>query len=469
MLGFNKKKKSYTVKRLVSELKKRGHTVTYMSWRGLVFSFGKKGVSVQRINGTDLKYYDYIIPKSPITKAAEESEVRLSHLYRHYFLVVKYINSFHKHALNENTTKKLAFYDKLFQHFLLSDNGVPVIPSRLYTGKQTPSSVYNKFKKPYIIKSIEGLGGKQVFLIKQRKTAKKLLEKFGLGQLLVQMYVPITQDYRVIVLGNKTIGAMKRTAPGGDFRTNVSIGGKAEKSSMSKEMQEVAIKAAKVFNAEFAGVDIIKHKGKYYVLEVNIFPGFEGFEQATGINVAKELVMYIEKKYLWSLESEFTKEEKQDIFEKLYIIEKENLEKPLLTSKSFLKTILERDLIVINKERKPIAYLTHYKKESVRRITRYGILPKYRGQRVGRRMLRALVKISKAENDTKINAVIPATNKKRQLTFKHAGFKKTNQLLEDHFGEGHDGIVFEYIVNPSKRVMGPGLTKQKTKKKKSKK
>lgn len=432
-----------------------------MSWRGLVFSFGKKGVSIQRVNGTDLKYYDYIIPKSPITKAAKESEVRLSHLYRHYFLVVKYINHFHKHALNEHTTKKLAFYDKLFQHFLLSTHDVPVVPSLLYTGKQTPKSVYDKFKKPYIIKSIEGLGGKQVFLITQRKAARKLLEKFGLGQLLVQKYVPITQDYRVLVLGNKAIGAMKRVAPGSDFRTNISIGGKAEKSSMSKEMQEVAVKATKVFNAEFAGVDIIKHKGIYYVLEVNIFPGFEGFEQATGINVARELVMYIEKKYLWSVESEFAKEDKKSIFENLYKIEKENLEKPLLTPKKFLKTVLERELVVINKERKPIAYLTHYKKDDVRRITRYGILPKYRGQRMGRRMLRALIKISKTERDLKINAVIPLSNKKRQTTFKRAGFKKTDTILKDHFGESGDGVVYEYIINPEKRVKGPGLTKQK--------
>ena len=437
-----------------------------MSWRGLVFSFNKKGVSIQRVNGTDLKYYDYVIPKSPIKSSKASNTSRLSHLYRHYFLVVKYINHYHKHALNEKTTKKLAFYDKLFQHYLLANKNVPVVPSQMYTGKQTPSTVYDKFKKPYILKSIEGLAGKQVFLIDDKNKVKKYLKKFGLGKLMVQKYIPVKHDYRILVLGNKVLGGMKRTAPEDDFRTNVSRGGAPEKVDVSKEMKDIAIKAAKVFNAEFAGVDIIKHKGKHYVLEVNIFPGFEGFEKATNINVAKELVSYIEKRYLWSIETEFIKKEKLELLDSLYKIEKENLEKPPLDKKGFKDTLLKRELLVITKEKKPIAYLTHYKKNDVRRITRYGILPKYRGQRMGRRMLRALISLAKHSGDNEINAVIPKENKKRQNTFKRMRFYKTDQIIQDHFGEGHDGIVFAYTIK-DKKTRGPGLTK--TKKKKGKK
>ncbi|MDX1535240.1 MAG: GNAT family N-acetyltransferase [Candidatus Spechtbacterales bacterium] len=464
LLGFNRKTKSYTVKKLVKELKKRGHTVNYMSWRALVFAFStKKGVSIQRINGTDLKYYDYVIPKSPIKSSKTDTEGRLSRLYRHYYLVVRYINQHHKHALNEKTIQKLPVYDKLFQYYLLSNEGLPVVTSRLYTGKQTPSSVYDKFKKPYIVKSIEGLAGKQVFLIKDKEEIPDLVKSFGLGKLLVQRYIPIKHDYRILVLGNKVIGGMKRTSADDDFRTNVSRGGTADKIEPSKEMKDIAKKAAKVFGAEFCGVDLIKYKGKFYILEVNIFPGFEGFESATKINVAEQLVSHIEKKYLWSLEVEFNKKEKKAIFKDLYKIEKENLEKPL-TEKGFKKTLKERDLIVIRKEKKPIAYLTHYKKENTRRVTRWGITPKYRGQRMGRRMLRALISISIKEGDEKINAVLPASNKKRQNTYKRAGFTKTEKL--EGFFEEDDGLVFEYKIIPSKRVKGAGLTRPKSKKKK---
>lgn len=457
LLGFNENKTSYSAKRLVAELKKRGHTVNYMSWKGLVFSFTQNGVSIQRVNGTDLKYYDYIIPKAPIFTKKTENGALLSHLYRHYLLVVKYINQHNKHALNEKTTKKIPFYDKLLQHYLLSQAGLPVVSSRLYTGLRMPASVYKKFKKPYIIKGIEGRAGRQVFLIKKSKKEKEIIKNFELGKLLVQKYMPTKHDYRIIVIGNKVMGAMKRTAKKGEFRANFSLGGSIEKVSVSKEMELLAIRAAKVFNAEFAGVDILKYKNAYYILEVNIFPGFEGFEKATEVNIAKELVAYIEKKYLWSIQTEFTKKEKKDMFLALYKIEQENLEKPL-TKKGFMKTILERELIVIKKENEPIAYLTHYQKNTTRRITRWGILPKYRGQRIGRRMLRQLVALAKQNNDKKINSVLPAENKKRQLTYKRAGFKKTEKL-EKHFTDGTSGLVFEYIIHPTKRIKGAGLTK----------
>ncbi|OGZ60986.1 MAG: hypothetical protein A2919_00590 [Candidatus Spechtbacteria bacterium RIFCSPLOWO2_01_FULL_43_12] len=463
LLGFSKKKRSYTVSRLVVELKKKGHTVNYLSWHALVFMFSKKGTDIKRAKGTDLKYYDFIIPKAPFSRGKVRKGIYLSHLYRHYLLIIDYINRHHKHVLNEKTAKKIPFYDKLFQYYLMNKKGLPIVPSILYTGTQTPDLVYKRFKKPYIAKNIEGFGGKQVLLVNRIKEVKKFIRKFGTGKLLVQKYLPVKYDYRVLTIGNRVIGAMKRTAREGDFRSNFSMGGSVEKVEISKEMEKLALKAAAVFNAEFSGVDIIKHKGKYYVLEVNIFPGFEGFERATKINVAEKLASYIEKKYLWSLQTEFSKKEKREIFEDLYRIEKENLEKPL-SKKGFLDTVMKRDLVVIKKEEKPIAYLTHYQEDGTRRITRYGISPKHRGQRMGRRILRALIRIVESGGGETINAVIPATNKKRQNTFKRVGFSKV-ETLKKLYPDGSDAFVFEYKTHPSRKVRGPGLTKTKRKEK----
>ncbi|MEX2144966.1 MAG: GNAT family N-acetyltransferase [Candidatus Spechtbacterales bacterium] len=459
LLGFSKKKRSYTVKRLVAELKKKDHTVNYLSWHAIVFMFTRKGTDIKRAKGTDLKYYDFIIPKAPFSRGKVRKGMYLSHLYRHYLLIIDYINQHHKHVLNEKTAKKIPFYDKLFQYYLMNKKGLPIVPSILYTGAQTPNLVYKKFKKPYIAKNIEGFGGKQVLLIHKIKEVKKFINKFGIGKLLVQKYLPVKYDYRVLIIGSKVVGAMKRTAKEGEFRSNVSMGGGVEKADISNEMKKIALKAAAVFNAEFTGVDIIKHKGKYYILEVNIFPGFEGFERATKINVAEKLASYIEKKYLWSLQTEFTKKEKREMFEDLYKIEKENLEKPL-SKKGFLDTILKRDLIVIKKEEKPIAYLTHYREDGTRRITRYGISPKHRGQRMGRRILRALIRITESDNDETANAVIPAMNKKRQRTFKRIGFSKI-EALKKYYPDGSDAFIFEYKTHPSKKIRGPGLTKTK--------
>jgi len=451
LLGFNKKKNNYELKNLIKEFEKRGHDVDYAFWKGLIFSFSNHGVSIKKAKGgKDLKYYDFIIPRSPLSnfsKGKQKNKLYLSHLYRHYLLLVDYTNKYGKHILNEKTSHKMLFYDKLFQHYLLSKEGLPIIPSVLYTGSNVPDTVVKKFKKPYISKSIEGSRGEQVFLIHNKSELESKIKEFGVGRMLIQKKISAGFDFRIIVIGNKVIGGMKRTAQEGEFRSNTSLGGYVEPIKISTELKNLAKKAARVFNAEFAGVDVIRDQGKYYILEVNIFPMFEGFEKATNINVAKELVAHIEKKYLWTIENELTKKEKRGIFDNLYRIEKgnpEQKEEPF-TKKDFLDTILKRDLIAIYKNQKPIAYMTHYKAGNIRRITRMGILEQFREQRMGRRMIRELIKISKADKNKTINVIVPKNNKKRRLSFKKAGFKKKSTKSK-YFATGVDGIVYEYKI-----------------------
>lgn len=458
-MGFAKKSSSYEIKSLIRELKKRGHEVNYVYWSGLVFSFAHQGVSIKKVKGRDLKYYDYIIPRAPVSVGRKKSEARvyLSHLYRHYMLIVDYINQYHKHILNEKTTKMMPFYDKLFQHYLLAKNGLPVITSLLYTGRQLPDSVYKKFTAPYVVKSIEGSRGRQIFLINKKKEIAPLIEEFGLGRVLVQKYIPTNHDYRIIVIGNKVIGGMKRIAAPGEFRSNFSLGGRTERVKITQEMSGLALKAARIFNAEFAGVDIMEHKGKYYILEVNIFSGFEGFEVATKINVAEKLAAYIEKKYLWSIANP-PRKERLALLEELYEIEKANLEKSL-SKKKFREELKKRELIVVSKEHKPIAYLAHYqdKEARARYVSRLVVHPQYMGQRIGRRMLRELITIVKKEKDRKIQETVMSTNTRRQQSFARAGFKKT-KTIKNHFAKGVDGIVFQYKITPTKKVKGAGLT-----------
>lgn len=468
LLGFSQKETNYEIKSLLKELKGRGHVVHYVFWSGLVFSFSKKdGVVIKKVrDGRDLKYYDYIIPRSPVATGGpsqkKSQRLYLSHLYRHYLLIVDYINKYYKHILNEKTAKRMLFYDKLFQHYLLAKHGLPVISSLLYTGRQLPDSVYSRFKTPYILKSIEGSRGRQVFLVDDKKEIGPRIKEFGRGKLLVQRYLPSKQDYRIIVIGNRVVGSMKRVAAEGEFRANVSLGGTVESVKVSKELRQLALRAAKVFNAEFAGVDVMKYKGRYYLLEVNIFPMFAGFEEATGINVAKELVQYIEKRYLWSIDTSMDKKERLEMLDKLYKIEKDKKGEPPLLKTKLREELKKRELIVIKKEGKPIAFLLHYRKGKTRRITHLVVAPKYLGQRLGRRMLQALVHIAKNEGDKRIRAVVPISNKKRQQSFKKAGFKKRG-TLRDHYADGRDGYAFEYNVAAKKRVKGTGLTKTKEK------
>lgn len=95
-------------------------------------------------------------------------------------------------------------------------------------------------------------------------------------------------DYRVYIVGEKIVGAMKRTARAGEFRTNVAEGGVV--SDVTDELpgavKRMAHKAANTVGLDYAGVDIIERDDEWFVLEVNPTAGFRGLFEATGVSPA---------------------------------------------------------------------------------------------------------------------------------------------------------------------------------------
>ena len=119
------------------------------------------------------------------------------------------------------------------------------------------------------------------------------------ANILIQEFVSESsgQDIRAIVVGDKVVASMKRIAKPGEFRSNVHLGGKVEDYTLTAQEKESAIKAAKVLGLSVAGVDLIKSNRGPLVLEVNSSPGLEGIERATGIDVADEIIKYLEEQY----------------------------------------------------------------------------------------------------------------------------------------------------------------------------
>jgi glutathione synthase/RimK-type ligase-like ATP-grasp enzyme len=87
---------------------------------------------------------------------------------------------------------------------------------------------------------------------------------------------------------------MKRSATGDEFRSNFSLGGRVEPWNLSENDKVLAEKVANVCGLDYCGVDIMKDdEGNSFILEVNRQCQFKGFEQSTGINVAKAVVELI--------------------------------------------------------------------------------------------------------------------------------------------------------------------------------
>jgi RimK family alpha-L-glutamate ligase len=102
------------------------------------------------------------------------------------------------------------------------------------------------------------------------------------------------RDVRAFVVGDRVIGAIRRTAPDGEWRTNVSRGGGAEPVQLAPAWCALALRAARAVGADYAGVDLLPSAdGTVYVLEVNGIPGWAGLQQATGLDVAGAIIEHV--------------------------------------------------------------------------------------------------------------------------------------------------------------------------------
>jgi ribosomal protein S6--L-glutamate ligase len=152
---------------------------------------------------------------------------------------------------------------------------------------------------PCIIKLLEGTQGIGVILAESKKVATSVIEAFLKldAAMLVQEFIKEAKgaDIRAFVIDGQVVGAMKRQAKEGEFRSNLHRGGTAELIQLSAEERATAIKAAKKLGLGIAGVDMLQSERGPLVMEVNSSPGLEGIQRATGIDIAGKIIEYVER------------------------------------------------------------------------------------------------------------------------------------------------------------------------------
>ena len=98
---------------------------------------------------------------------------------------------------------------------------------------------------------------------------------------------------RALVVGDRVVAAMRRSAQGDEFRSNVHRGGTTEALAITPEYERTAVRAAQIMGLRVAGVDMLEGAEGPLVMEVNSSPGLEGIETATGLDVAGAIVDYV--------------------------------------------------------------------------------------------------------------------------------------------------------------------------------
>jgi ribosomal protein S6--L-glutamate ligase len=147
---------------------------------------------------------------------------------------------------------------------------------------------------PAILKLLQGTQGVGVMIAHSEAEVTSILGTlWDLGQeILLQEFIAESKgrDLRALVVGERVVGAMRREAKRGDFRSNLHRGGAGTAVELPREYAEAAVRAAQVLGLDVAGVDLLESKAGPTVLELNSSPGFEGLEKATGLDIASEIV-----------------------------------------------------------------------------------------------------------------------------------------------------------------------------------
>jgi ribosomal protein S6--L-glutamate ligase len=152
---------------------------------------------------------------------------------------------------------------------------------------------------PLVIKLLEGTQGIGVVLAETTKAAQSVIEAFhGLdADILIQEFIKESRgaDIRAFVVNGRIVGAMKRQAKDGEFRSNLHRGGTSSLINLTMKERYTALKAAKVLGLSVAGVDMLQSKRGPLIMEVNSSPGLEGIERATGEDIAGKIIEFVEQ------------------------------------------------------------------------------------------------------------------------------------------------------------------------------
>ncbi len=276
----------YSTRRLVEAGEKRGHNMVVLDHTkcDIVIERKKPQVFYQ---GEEIKDIDAIIPRIGASVTFYGTAVVRQ------FEMMKVFTTTESQALVRSR-------DKLRSLQILSRAGLH-LPKTAFTNfsKSVSNIIAQVGGAPCVIKLLEGTQGVGVVLAETKSAAESVLEAFqGLkARVIVQEYVKEAKgaDIRAFVVDGVVVGAMKRQAKEGEFRSNLHRGGSATIIELSEEEENAALKAAKAMSLSIAGVDMLQSNTGPKIMEVNSSPGLEGIESATGKDIANTIIRFIER------------------------------------------------------------------------------------------------------------------------------------------------------------------------------
>jgi len=284
---LSRNKNLYSTARLVQAAQERGHECVVLDHLKCYVGMSK-GKTTIHYNGQDVSDVDAIVPRIGASVTFYGTAI-----VRH-FEMMGVFSANESQAINRSR-------DKLRSMQILARAGIGMpITGFARTANDVGDLIRMVGGTPLVIKLLEGTQGIGVVLAETKKAAESVIEAFyGLEvNILVQEFIKEAKgsDIRAFVVDGKIVGAMKRTAKEGEFRSNLHRGGSAQLIKLSREERQTALNAAKSLGLTVCGVDMLQSARGPLVMEVNSSPGLEGIEKATGKDIASKIIEHLEKR-----------------------------------------------------------------------------------------------------------------------------------------------------------------------------
>lgn len=283
---LSRRQNLYSTQRLVEAALTRGHEADTIDTMRCYMNITSARPMIH-YKGNELANYDAVIPRIGASVTFYGAAV------------VRQLEMMNVFCVNDSVAITRA-RDKLRSLQLLSKKGIGLpITGFAHSLDEIKDLIKMVGGTPLVIKFLEGTQGIGVILVETTKAARSVLEAFlGLKvNIMVQEYIKEAggADIRCFVVGGKVVAAMKRQAKSPEeFRSNLHRGGVATPVDITEEERNMAIRSANIIGLNVAGIDIVRSNRGPLIMEVNASPGLEGIEKTTGVDVASEIIKFIE-------------------------------------------------------------------------------------------------------------------------------------------------------------------------------
>ena len=266
---FSKMTGAYTCNRLVEEAAKRGVDLKIVGMADVVA--GSENTLYH--HGEKLEQCDFVINRYKYGHIKDE------------------IGALAKRTYN-NTEAFNIYINKYMQVRNLHSEGFLMPKYMLGTSFTKYDIIVEKLGVPFVAKGLESSQGAEVFLVECEEDFQALGKKYtGEKEYLFEEYISESygRDIRFYSIRGEVVACMTREAVQG-FKANVALGAGVRAFPIDEFIKQTAKDIYEQTGLDFLGIDLLFGKDKPYFCEINVMPGIEGMERATGVNVAAAII-----------------------------------------------------------------------------------------------------------------------------------------------------------------------------------